>query len=58
MSIDINREIENSDDFRNERMPVLHEFSQSLGFENAHEILINPMKFIEPISCWLSEQEI
>ncbi len=39
-------------------MPVLHDFSEKLGFKNAHEILINPAAFLEPISSWLSEQDI
>ena len=39
-------------------MPVLHDFSQKLGFQNPHEILTNPELFLKPVSNWLSEQEI
>ncbi len=58
MSIDVEKQKERFDSFREERMPVLHDFSQKLGFQNPHEILINPAAFIEPISSWLSEQDI
>lgn len=58
MSIDIEKQKERFESFRKERMPVLHDFSQKLEFQNPHEILINPQAFLEPISSWLSEQEI
>ena len=58
MSIDIEKQKERFDSFREERMPILHDFSQRLGFQNPHEILIKPEAFLEPISNWLSEQEI
>jgi len=58
MYIDIEKQKERFSSFRDERMPVLHDFSQKLGFQNPHEILINPVGFLEPISTWLSEQEI
>ncbi|TVV44033.1 hypothetical protein [Thalassolituus sp. C2-1] len=58
MPIDIEMQKERFDSFRKERMPVLHDFSEKLGFKNAHEILINPAAFLEPISSWLSEQDI
>lgn len=41
--------------FLEERKPVLHDFSLKLGFQNPHEILINPVAFLEPINHWLSE---
>ncbi|GAA3915718.1 hypothetical protein [Litoribacillus peritrichatus] len=56
--MDIELQKERFEAFRNERMPVLHEFSQNLGFQNPHEILINPMAFLEPLSNWLSDQDI
>jgi hypothetical protein len=58
MPIDIEKQRERFDSFREERMPVLHDFSQKLGFQNAHEILIRPTLFLEPMNDWLSEQEI
>lgn len=58
MSIDIEEHKERFKAFREERMPVLHDFSKKLGFKNPHEILINPFAFLEPISNWLSEQDI
>jgi hypothetical protein len=58
MSLEIERQKERFDSFREERLPVLHDFSKGLGFQRPHEILINPEEFLEPISKWLSEQEI
>ncbi|MCP4083071.1 MAG: hypothetical protein GY743_22860 [Planctomycetaceae bacterium] len=58
MPLDIEKQKERFDLFREERMPVLHDFSEKLGFQDAHEILINPAAFLEPISNWLSEREI
>lgn len=58
MSIDLEKQKERFELFRKERLPVLHDFSEKLGFQNSHEILINPMAFLDPISSWLSEQEI
>ncbi len=58
MSVDIEKQKERFDSFREERMPVLHDFSQKLGFQNPHEILINPEAFLEPVSNWLADQEI
>lgn len=56
--MDLELQKDRFESFRQERMPVLHEFSKNLGFQNPHEILINPMAFLEPISNWLSDQEI
>ena len=58
MTIDIEKQKDRFDAFRKERMPVLHDFSQKLGFHNAYEILLNPVAFLDPISSWLSEQDI
>jgi len=58
MSLNIETQKERFDSFREERMPVLHDFSQKLGLSNPHEILINPDPFLPPINNWLSEQEI
>jgi hypothetical protein len=58
MSLDIEKQKEHFDAFREERMPVLHDFAQKLGFQNPHEILINPESFLEPISSWLSDQDV
>ena len=32
--------------FRAERLPVLHEFCKALGFDQPHEVLIEPDKFL------------
>lgn len=32
--------------FRAERLPVLHEFCKALGFDQPHEVLIEPNKFL------------
>ncbi|ONH54207.1 hypothetical protein SAMN04490182_5655 [Pseudomonas cedrina] len=32
--------------FKSERMPVLHKFCESLGFDQPHEVLIEPKKFL------------
>lgn len=56
--MDIERQIENFSRFRNERLPVLHEFSNSLGLQSPHEILNNPEIFLTAIDEWLSLQEI
>lgn len=58
MSLDIEKQKERFNSFREERLPVLHDFSKGLGFQDPHEILINPEKFLQPISSWLSDQEI
>ncbi len=58
MSIDVEKQKERFNSFQEERMPVLHDFSQKLGFQNPHEILISPAAFLEPISSWLSEQDM
>ena len=46
------------DAFRDERMPVLHRFSEILGCPNPHEILIMPEKFIPYISKYMEEQDV
>jgi len=56
--MDIEKQKERFDSFREERMPVLHDFSQKIGFQNPHEILVNPEAFLDPVSNWLSEQEV
>ena len=58
MNIDINERKSHFEKFREERLPVLHEFSKNLGFANPHEILLKPGMFLEALSNWLSEQEI
>lgn len=58
MNIDIAKRKESFEAFRKERLPVLHEFSTNLGFENPHEILLSPESFLKKIHEWLSEQEI
>ena len=58
MSLDFEKQKAGFDTFREERMPVLHDFSKKLGFKNPHEILTNPGAFLKPISDWLSKQEI
>lgn len=32
--------------FRSERLPVLHKFCESLGFDQPHEVLVEPKKFL------------
>jgi len=56
--MDIELQKENFGQFRKECLPVLHEFSQALGFHNPHEILINPENFLSSIDEWLAQQEI
>jgi hypothetical protein len=58
MNVDIEKRKESFDSFRKERMPVLHEFSSNLGFQNPHEILLLPEKFLNALDEWLSIQEI
>lgn len=58
MSLDIEKQKERFNYFREERLPVLHDFSKGLGFQDPHEILIKPERFLQPISSWLSDQDI
>lgn len=40
------RRITEFETFRAERMPVLHEFCKALGFDQPHEVLNEPQKFL------------
>lgn len=40
------RRVAGFDSFKTERMPVLHEFCKSLGFDQPHEVLNGPEKFL------------
>lgn len=40
------RRIAEFETFRAERLPVLHEFCKALGFDQPHEVLIEPKKFL------------
>jgi len=46
------------DSFRKERLPVLHKFSEAMGFENPHEILIFPKIFVGPIGDFIDSQVV
>lgn len=46
------------DVFRQERMPVLHDFAKVLGCESPHEILIVPEKFLLYISKYMEAQDV
>lgn len=56
--MDIELQKEKFGQFTKERLPVLHAFSQGLGFSNSHEILNNPKSFLSSIDEWLAQQEI
>ena len=58
MNLDIEERKKLFEAFRSERLPVLHEFSTNLGFENPHEILLLPEKYLGALDEWLSGQEI
>ncbi|BBP59831.1 hypothetical protein [Pseudomonas sp. St316] len=46
------------DTFRKERMPILHNFAEILGYESPHEILIVPEKFLPYISKYMELQDV
>lgn len=56
--MNIETQIAKFEAFVSERLPVLHEFSKSLGFTNPHEILLNPEAFVDGLDSWLSEQNV
>lgn len=46
------------ENFRKERLPVLHKFAEILGCQNPHEILVTPEKFLPYISEYMKNQSI
>ncbi|WP_178120644.1 hypothetical protein [Pseudomonas sp. PB101] len=46
------RRIAGFDAFRLERLPVLRDFSKILGFDQPHEILIMPQKFLPQLDSY------
>jgi len=46
------RRIAGFDTFRSERLPVLHDFCKILGFDQPHEVLITPQKFLPQLDSY------
>ncbi|WP_411381639.1 hypothetical protein [Pseudomonas sp. MPB26] len=44
--------------FRSERLPVLHKFCESLGFDQPHEVLIEPKKFLFQLDSGFQHADI
>nr|WP_086937430.1 hypothetical protein [Thaumasiovibrio occultus] len=58
MPIDIDKQKEKFESFMQQRPIVLEEFAHSLGFSEPHEILEDPISFLNPLNRWLSDKEI
>ena len=44
--------------FKSERLPVLHKFCESLGFDQPHEVLIEPKKFLFQLDSGFQRADI
>lgn len=54
----LSRRVAAFESFRTERFPILHQFFQSLGFEQPHEVLNTPEKFLAPLDNGLRHSVI
>lgn len=54
----LERRLEHFDEFRKQRVPVLVDFAERLGFEEAHEIVKTPSRFLPALSQFMRDQVI
>ncbi|APU09436.1 hypothetical protein A5M85_03805 [Cellulophaga lytica] len=54
----IQKRREGLDDFLKERMPILKEFMEDLGYDEPHLVLLEAQRFIPSLSDYLKNQKI